>query len=71
LFLKVYFFLASFIHFRDLFCHKRVVFSKLNEVKIDALEAMGSSLGDMPYSTKIKDKIEIGLTFWYLSLVQR
>jgi len=66
-----FFLIASFIHFRDFFCHKRVVYRNLNDVKIDALEAMGSALGDMYYSSKFEDKIEIGLTFWFLSLVQR
>ena len=71
-YLRLFLFLiASFVHFRDFFCHKRVVYRNLNDVKIDALEAMGSALGDMYYSSKFEDKIEIGLTFWFLSLVQR
>ena len=47
------------------------MYRNLNDTKIEALEAMGSSFGDMYYSSKIEDKIEIGLTFWFLSLVQR
>jgi hypothetical protein len=61
--------LASSHHFHDLFCNKIIVNSKFRETKIEALEAFGTNFSQE--QSKASDKIEIGLTFWFLSIKQR